>query len=347
MTKRKNKIKVKVSNNTTNTLIKVAGLGIVSYLAFKMLSNNEYGLAYLGGSSSGYTGSGTDFSGLGLSDFLPFMQETPPTFNISNPPIPSSFFINPDTVLPNYSIVPPIDNTIPPNTIPPDNTTKKDITVGNTSSSLLTNLFNPDYWLGSVGKDLPQDEYNLRSQNNSRYALFRTPAEFINAGVNPLGFLINRFKSTSGSGGGGGCSSGNCPTTNDTPFTIDLTTKKTAIINSGNTGVTAQSFLTSLRNEGIAPRTITYTQNIMTPMEYVDYYNKKLAVIEQNAQNKLAASLASGNCGPAISTNACTGATRTTNYSNIVSNTANQSTRYYENTIATTKKELITVEMRR
>nr|HPJ87237.1 hypothetical protein [Candidatus Pacearchaeota archaeon] len=92
MTKRKNKIKVKVSNNTTNTLIKVAGLGIVSYLAFKMLSNNENGLAYLGGSSSGYTGSGTDFSGLGLSDFLPFMQETPPTFVVNNPPLPTGFF---------------------------------------------------------------------------------------------------------------------------------------------------------------------------------------------------------------------------------------------------------------
>ena len=92
MTKRKNKIKVKVSNNTTDTLIKVAGLGIVSYLAFKMLSNNENGLAYLGGSSSGYTGSGTDFSGLGLSDFLPFMQETPPTFVVNNPPLPTGFF---------------------------------------------------------------------------------------------------------------------------------------------------------------------------------------------------------------------------------------------------------------
>ena len=334
--------KVKVSKDTGNTIIKVAGLGLVAFFAYKMIGNNET-VGLIGG---GYSGSGTDLSGI-----LPFLQETPPTFNISNPEIPSSFFINPDTVIDTNKII----NS--GNTPQETNETKKEFTVkrvpekivGNTSSSLLTNIFNPDYWLGSIGQNLPQDEYTLRQQNNSRYALFRTPEEFNNAGVNPLGFLINRFTpSNSGSGGGGGgCSSGNCPTTNDTPFTIDLTTKKTAIINSGNTGVTAQSFLTSLRNEGIAPTTITYTQIVMTPMEHSDYYNKKLAVIEQNAQNKLANSLASGNCASAISTNACSGATRTTNYSNIVSNTANQSTRYYENTIATTKKELISVEMSR
>ena len=108
-------------------------------------------------------------------------------------------------------------------------------------------------------------------------------------------------------------------------------TPSTPLINTNNNAnINAQSFLTAMR-QNIQSPTITYTKKAMTPMEYADYYNKKLAVIEQNAQNKLATSLASGNCGPAISTNACSGITRTTNYSNIVSNTANQSTRYYEN----------------
>lgn len=332
MTKRKNKIKVKVSNNTTNTLIKVAGLGIVSYLAFKMLSNNEYELAYLGGSSSGYTGSGTDFSDLGLSDFLPFMQETPPTFVVNNPPLPTGFFINPDTVIDTNKMI--NSGNIPEET----NETKKEFTVkrvpetivGNTSSSLLTNIFNPKFWIGSWGKDLSDEEYSLRQQNNARFAIFKTPTDFINAGVNPLEFLINKFKSTSGTGGGGGgCSSGNCPRTNDTPFTIDLTTKKTAIINSGNTGVTAQSFLTSLRNEGIAPRTITYTKKAMTPMEYGDFFNKNLAQLEREAQNKMATSLASGNCSPAIATNQCSGTKKSVNYAAAVAQTSER--RYYEN----------------
>lgn len=313
MTKRKNKIKVKVSNNTTNTLIKVAGLGIVSYLAFKMLSNNENGLAYLGGSSSGYTGSGTDFSDLGLSDFLPFMQETPPTFVVNNPPLPTGFFINPDTVIDTNKMI--NSGNIPEET----NETKKEFTVkrvpetivGNTSSSLLTNIFNPKFWVGSWGKDLSDEEYSLRQQNNARFAIFK-------------------FKSTSGTGGGGGgCSSGNCPRTNDTPFTIDLTTKKTAIINSGNTGVTAQSFLTSLRNEGIAPRTITYTKKAMTPMEYGDFFNKNLAHLEKEAQNKMATSLASRNCSPAIATNQCSGTKKSVNFATAVAQTSER--RYYEN----------------
>ena len=321
---------VKRKSVKTDTAIKVIAIGILGYIGLKTIPSLASGLGGATGGSGGYMGSGTDLSSIPAG----FFTETPPVFNITNTP-PDSFFINPDTVIDTNKII--NSGNIPKET----NETKKEFTVkrvpekivGNTSSSLLTNLFNPNYWVGSWGKELPSDEYTLRQQNNARFAIFKTPTDFINAGVNPLGFLINIFKSTSGSGGGGGgCRSGNCPTTNDTPFTIDLTTKKTAIINSGNTGVTAQSFLTSLRNEGIAPRTITYTPNIMTPMEYGDYFNKKLAVIEQNAQNKLATSLASGNCGPAISTNACSGITRTTNYSNIVSNTANQSTRYYENT---------------
>lgn len=345
MSKRKSP-KVKVSKDTGNTIIKVAGLGLVAFFAYKMIGNSDTTSVLLGG---GYSGSGTDLSGI-----LPFLQETPPTFNISNPEIPSSFFINPSDVLTTTSTT---GETVTQTKKELVTQTKKEFTtpkvpekiVGNTSSSLLTNLFNPNYWLGSWGKDLSTEEYKLRQENNSKFALFRTPTEFINAGVNPIGFLINRFSpSNSGSGGGGGgCRSGNCPKTNDTLFTVDLgTTKKTTTINQSSNFNTAEDFLKSLRNN-VQDRSITYTQNVMTPMEYGDYYNKKLAVIEQNAQNKLANSLASGNCGSAISTNACSGATRTTNYSNIVSNTANQSTRYYENTIANTKKELITVEMAR
>lgn len=341
MTKRKKKIKVKVSNNTTNTLIAVAGLGIVSYLAFKMLSNNENGLAYLGGSSSGYTGSGTDFSGLGLSDFLPFMQETPPTFNISNPPIPSSFFINPSDVINQTST----GTTETPDTIE----TKKEFSikrvpetvVGNTSSNLLSNLFNPNYWLGSWGSELPKDEYTLRQQNNAKFALFRTPTEFINAGVNPLGLLINRFSNnSSGSGGGGGgCSSGRCPKYDDNvSFTVDLSgnrtsnmfyTPSTPLINTNNNAnIDAQSFLTAMRRN-IQPTTITYTKKAMTPMEYSDFFNKNLAQLEREAQNKMATSLASGNCSPAIATNQCSGTKKSVNYATAVAQTSER--RYYEN----------------
>ena len=364
MTKRKNKIKVKVSDNTTNTLIKVAGLGIVSYLAFKMLSNNEYGLAYLGGSSSGYTGSGTDFSGLGLSDFLPFMQETPPTFVVNNPPLPTGFFTPSDEGLNTPSdegLNTPIskkDEVIKffeekkPITFTPAGLLKDDNFNDDGSNNF--SILNPSSWVKSK-KGQPLRIFGLTFEAGG------TPLGTgfkINTPLNePIrNFLIKNIPFLNIPAVAGGCSSGRCPKYDDNvSFTVDLSgnrtsnmfyTPSTPLINTNNNAnINAQSFLTSLRNEGIAPRTITYTQKIMTPMEHSDYYNKKLAVIEQNAQNKLATSLASGNCGPAISTNACSGATRTTNYSNIVSNTANQSTRYYENTIATTKKELITIEM--
>jgi hypothetical protein len=342
MTKRKNKIKVKVSNNTTNTLIKVAGLGIVSYLAFKMLSNNENGLAYLGGSSSGYTGSGTDFSGLGLSDFLPFMQETPPTFVVNNPPLPTGFFTPSDTVIDTNKIN--NSGNIPELT----NETKKEFTVkrvpetivGNTTNSNLTNIFNPKFWFGSWGKELPEDEYTLRQQNYARFAIFKTPTDFINAGVNPLGFLINIFKSTSGSGGGGGgCSSGNCPKYDDNvSFTVDLSgnrtsnmfyTPSTPLINTNNNAnINAQSFLTAMR-QNIQSPTITYTKKAMTPMEYGDFFNKNLAQLEREAQNKMATSLASGNCSPAIATNQCSGTKKSVNYATAVAQTSER--RYYEN----------------
>ena len=340
MTKRKNKIKVKVSNNTTNTLIKVAGLGIVSYLAFKMLSNNENGLVYLGGSSSGYTGSGTDFSGLGLSDFLPFMQETPPTFVVNNPPLPTGFFINPNDVLTTTSTNGEVTETL----------TKKEFTapkvpetvVGNTSSNLLTNLFNPNYWFGSMGKDLSQDEFTLRQQNNAKFALFRAPTEFINTGVNPLGFLITRFSNNSSNGtggGGGGCPSGRCPKYDDNvSFTVDLSgnrtsnmfyTPSTPLINTNNNAnINAQSFLTAMR-QNIQSPTITYTKKAMTPMEYGDFFNKNLAQLEREAQNKMATSLASGNCSPAIATNQCSGTKKSVNYATAVAQTSER--RYYEN----------------
>ena len=365
MTKRKNKIKVKVSNNTINTLIKVAGLGIVSYLAFKMLPNNENGLVYLGGSSSGYTGSGTDFSGLGLSDFLPFMQETPPTFVVNNPPLPTGFFTPSDEGLNT-----PSDEGLNTPISKKDEVIKffeekKPITF--TPAGLLKDdNFNDD---GSNNFSIIKPASWVKSKKGQPLRIFGLTFE---AGGTPLGtgfkintplnepirnFLIKNIPFLNIPAVAGGCSSGQCPKYDDNvSFTVDLSgnrtsnmfyTPSTPLINTNNNAnINAQSFLTSLRNEGIAPRTITYTQNIMTPMEYVDYYNKKLAVIEQDAQNKLATSLASRNCGPAISTNACSGKTRTTDYRNIVSNSASQSTRYYENTIANTKKELIRVEMR-
>jgi len=344
MTKRKNKIKVKVSNNTTNTLIKVAGLGIVSYLAFKMLSNNENGLAYLGGSSSGYTGSGTDFSGLGLSDFLPFMQETPPTFVVNNPPLPTGFFTPSDeglnTPISKKDEVIKFFEEKKPITFTPAGLLKDDNFNDDGSNNF--SILNPSSWVKSK-KGQPLRIFGLTFEAGG------TPLGTgfkINTPLNePIrNFLIKNIPFLNIPAVAGGCSSGQCPKYDDNvSFTVDLSgnrtsnmfyTPSTPLINTNNNAnINAQSFLTAMR-QNIQSPTITYTKKAMTPMEYGDFFNKNLAQLEREAQNKLATSLASRNCGPAISTNPCTGKTRITDYRNIVSNTANQSTserRYYEN----------------
>ena len=347
MTKRKNKIKVKVSDNTTNTLIKVAGLGIVSYLAFKMLSNNEYGLAYLGGSSSGYTGSGTDFSGLGLSDFLPFMQETPPTFVVNNPPLPTGFFIPYDEGLNT-----PFDEGLNTPISKKDEVIKffeekKPITF--TPAGLLKDdNFNDD---GSNNFSILNPSSWVKSKKGQPLRIFGLTFE---AGGTPLGtgfkintplnepirnFLIKNIPFLNIPAVAGGCSSGRCPKYDDNvSFTVDLSgnrtsnmfyTPSTPLINTNNNAnINAQSFLTAMR-QNIQPRTITYTKKAMTPMEYGDFFNKNLAQLEREAQNKMATSLASGNCSPAIVTNQCSGTKKSVNYATAVAQTSER--RYYEN----------------
>ena len=351
MTKRKNKIKVKVSNNTTNTLIAVAGLGIVSYLAFKMLSNNENGLVYLGGSNSGYTGSGTDFSGLGLSDFLPFMQETPPTFVVNNPPLPTGFFTPSDEGLNTPSdegLNTPIskkDEVIKffkekePITFTPAGLLKDDNFDDDGSNNF--SILNPFSWIKSK-KGQPLRIFGLTFEAGG------TPLGTgfkINTPLNePIrNFLIKNipFLNIPGGdgsgGGGGGCSSGQCPKYDDNvSFTVDLSgnrtsnmfyTPSTPLINTNNiANIDAQSFLTAMR-QNIQPTTITYTKKAMTPMEYGDYFNKYLAPLEREIQNKIAAS--SANCSPAICTNPCTGTKKSVNYATAVAQTSER--RYYEN----------------
>jgi len=359
MTKRKNKIKVKVSNNTTNTLIKVAGLGIVSYLAFKMLSNNENGLVYLGGSNSGYTGSGTDFSGLGLSDFLPFMQETPPTFVVNNPPLPTGFFTPSDEGLNTPSdegLNTPIskkDEVIKffeekePITFTLAGLLKKLITF--TPPGLLKDdNFNDD---GSNNFSILNPFSWIKSKKGQPLRIFGLTFE---AGGTPLGtgfkintplnepirnFLIKNIPFLNIPAVAGGCSSGQCPKYDDNvSFTVDLSgnrtsnmfyTPSTPLINTNNNAnINAQSFLTAMR-QNIQSPTITYTKKAMTPMEYGDFINKNLAQLEREAQNKMAASLASGNCAPAICTNQCTGRKKSVDFATVVAQTSER--RYYEN----------------
>ena len=336
---RKNKRKVKVSNNTTNTLIAVAGLGIVSYLAFKMLSNNENGLPYLGGSSSGYTGSGTDFSGLGLSDFLPFMQETPPTFVVNNPPLPTGFFIPSDeglnTPISKKDEVIKFFEEKEPITFTPAGLLKDDNFDDDGSNNF--SILNPSSWIKSK-KGQPLRIFGLTFEAGG------TPLGTgfkINTPLNePIrNFLIKNIPFLNIPAVAGGCSSGQCPKYDDNvSFTVDLSgnrtsnmfyTPSTPLINTNNNAnINAQSFLTTLR-QNTAPTTITYTKKTMTPMEYGDFFNKNLAQLEREAQNKMAASLASGNCGSAICTNACSGTKKSVNYATAVAQTSER--RYYEN----------------
>lgn len=347
MTKRKNKIKVKVSNNTTNTLIKVAGLGIVSYLAFKMLSNNENGLAYLGGSSSGYTGSGTDFSGLGLSDFLPFMQETPPTFVVNNPPLPTGFFINPDeglnTPISKKDEVIKFFEEKEPITFTPAGLLKDDNFNDDGSNNF--SILNPSSWVKSK-KGQPLRIFGLTFEAGGTPLgtgfKINTPLNepIRNFLIEPIrNFLIKNIPFLNIPAVAGGCSSGQCPKYEDNvSFTVDLSgnrtsnmfyTPSTPLINTNNNAnINAQSFLTAMR-QNIQSPTITYTKKAMTPMEYGDFFNKNLAQLEREAQNKMATSLASGNCSPAIATNQCSGTKKSVNYATAVAQTSER--RYYEN----------------
>lgn len=347
MTKRKNKIKVKVSNNTTNTLIKVAGLGIVSYLAFKMLSNNEYELAYLGGSSSGYTGSGTDFSGLGLSDFLPFMQETPPTFVVNNPPLPTGFFINPDeglnTPISKKDEVIKFFEEKEPITFTPAGLLKDDNFNDDGSNNF--SILNPSSWVKSK-KGQPLRIFGLTFEAGGTPLgtgfKINTPLNepIRNFLIEPIrNFLIKNIPFLNIPAVAGGCSSGQCPKYEDNvSFTVDLSgnrtsnmfyTPSTPLINTNNNAnINAQSFLTAMR-QNIQSPTITYTKKAMTPMEYGDFFNKNLAQLEREAQNKMATSLASGNCSPAIATNQCSGTKKSVNYATAVAQTSER--RYYEN----------------
>jgi len=327
--------KVKVSKETGNTAIKIVGLGIVSYFAFKMLSGNSE-TGYFGGSSSGYSGSGTDLSGLES-----FFAETPPVFNISNTP-PENFFYSVDTskVIDDYNKT-------------TENLTKKEFSVartpnetivGNTSNSLLTNILNPNYWFGSVGEILPENEYKLRSDNYSQFSILKGNNPVTNILANAWNSPTNPLKIFNIPSVAGGCSSGTCPNSSDTDFNISLTpaTKKEITSYNPDNFISAQSFLTTLRNEGISPTTVNYTKKAYDVYSSVDNANKTLSYATE-IQNKLATGLASNNCSPAIATNACSGSKKSINYANTVSS----GVRYYENTIANTPSHLISVEMSR
>jgi hypothetical protein len=336
----------------TDTAIKIAGLGLVGFFALKMLTPKD---SDLGSGSGYYSGSGTDLSGI-----LPFLQETPPTFNITNPEIPSGFFINPDTVLTKKDVTTETTNSINDTFLPSRSSLLKvNTTVGNTTDNNLVNILNPEFWLGNRNKILSESEYNLRSDNYSKYRLFKTPTDLVNASVNPLGFIINLFKpSSSGSGGGGGgCPDNICKKENTINTNVNLTTKNLVrpITNYVSNNQTANNYLSSIRenkntlgiyNTSPAISKISeneyYITNSQNLGKYYDYSKKEfvtdLSNVERAIQSNYATNLASGNCGSATSVNACSGTKKETNYNQLQSS----NNRYYENTgTSLTRKDLV------
>lgn len=334
--------KIKVSKDTGNTVIKVAGLGLVAFFAYKMFANNENSTGFLGG---GYSGSGTDLSGI-----LPFFQETPPVFNISNPPIPNSFFIDTSTALSDITEPTKKEKLIE------ETNKEKSIEWGvgipyDTSNSVVEKFLgylNPQSW----GKIPTEKQYNEMVADYSQFSIFNSKqAKNLGGSIIsslipfPISLLLNATPASA-------CPSGKCPTVYNSDYNysnpkLDIpsfqssftvyTPKKSITSYSTNDFVNAQSFLGELR-KNVAPTTVTYTKKDYDVHSETRRINEILAN-NVTAQNKLATSLASGNCGNAISTNQCTGTKKETNYATTVSS----GVRYYENTRANTPSHLITV----
>ena len=331
--------KVKVSKDTGNTIIKVAGLGLVAFFAYKMLGKSETGGLMGGGlMGGGYSGSGTDLSGI-----LPFLQETPPVFNISNTP-PSNF----GGALTPEQITAVIDGT----------SSKKDITANggalletgwsangadwikpNDTIGNFIRSTNPSNW----GQTLSEEQYKSMSDNYSKYSIFKGNNPIIKIIANAWNSPINPFNLPSVSANSN-CIA--CKKLKDEVYgtqTVEITEFKPSKFysvsdNQSKSFTTAQSYLTDLRQGGFSPTTVNYTKKERTVFEEVDFFNNVLAPIERQAQNKLATSLASGNCGPAICTNACSGTKKSVNYATTVSS----GTRYYENSgTSLTRSDLI------
>lgn len=345
----------------TDTAIKIAGLGLVGFFALKMLTPKKD--SDLGSGSGYYSGSGTDLSGI-----LPFLQETPPTFNITNPEIPSSFFINPSDVL-----------------------TKKDVTTETTSETVTEtkkdfttlripedykipeqnnfNILNPLSWIRvnrnnnnsggilNIIKPISNDNPLVTGLIIPTIANNRT--NLWNASINPLGFIINRFSpSNSGSGGGGGgCPDNICKKENTINTNVNLRTENLVrpITNYVSNNQTANSYLSSIRenkntlsiyNTSPAISKISeneyYITNSQNLGKYYNYSKKEfvtdLSNVERAIQSNYATNLASGNCGSATSVNACSGTKKETNYNQLQSS----NNRYYENTgTSLTRKDLV------
>lgn len=355
----------------------IAGLGLVGIIGYFLLTNGSKMIdAISGGGSgtySGYSGSGTDLSGIPAG----FFTETPPVFNITNTP-PDSFFSTPN-------IIDESGNTIS------TETTKKEFTTRRIPDMKITdmkipevfkipeqnnfNIFNPKSWIRvnqnnnnsggilNIIKPISDDKplvtgliFNItpEQKTNLYKSIWNTP-------TNPLKIFTN-LGSVSAGCSGGTCKKDYNTTPAEIPFNIDLTTPNLnkPLVYGGNNTETAGVYIASLRSQNktnglsvwgdnpVLTRTgentylVTNSQNLG---KYYDYSKKEYVTdfsnVERSIQSDQALKLAGGNCGSATSINQCSGVKRSVSYGNTPSST----TRYYENTIANTKKELIRVEM--
>lgn len=358
----------------------IAGLGLVGIIGYFLLTNGSKMIdAISGGGSgtySGYSGSGTDLSGIPEG----FFTEQQPVFNISNPEIPNIF----------------ITNGGEDGGAETEDLTKKDITTGETENKVFGlsripkqdsfNILNPLSWINAKPNPTPNilsnyikpvsdsplatglifpslKKYSIWNEDNTlKTGVFsKIFINAVNTPTNPLKFLFN-LGSVSAGCSGGTCKKDYNTTPAEIPFNIDLTTPNLnkPLVYGGNNTETAGVYIASLRSQNktnglsvwgdnpVLTRTgentylVTNSQNLG---KYYDYSKKEYVTdfsnVERAIQSDQALKLAGGNCGSATSINQCSGVKRSVSYGNTPSST----TRYYENTVANTKKELITIEM--
>lgn len=335
----------------------IAGLGLVGIIGYFLLTNGSKMIdAISGGGSgtySGYSGSGTDLSGIPAG----FFTETPPVFNITNTP-PDSFFSTPslsDGETKKYNSVTALGETVTPRGI---DITPNNVNWSSTGASWITdnpisnfiNSMKPANW----GQDLSENQYTKMTNDYSSLSIFKN--ENVKNGAKSLGgflasavipFPLNLLINAPAVAGG--CSGGSCPYITDTNIEMiqieTLPSKKEQTLINDNNIDNAQSYLLNLRKSSSSNNFWSSTpvinqvdkntyviQNSQNLPKYYDYSKKAmvtdLSSVERTIQNKFATDLARNNCGSATSVNACSGTKKSVNYATTVSS----GTRYYENT---------------
>lgn len=351
---------VKRKSVKTDTAIKVIAIGILGCIGLKTIPSLASGLGGYGGSggSGGYMGSGTDLSSIPAG----FFTETPPVFNITNTP-PDSFFSTPSLsdgeTKKDVSVATLGGSDITPNT-------NLGVTKIEPIEPQPFNLSNPSTWVSATPvENNPLNKIAIPISNNplatgirfpflSKYNIWNNDngkklGGFLASAVIPfpLNLLVNAPAVA------GGCSGGSCPTydgnSTKKDFTVEVTTntfsKPISLTPSNNT---ASSLIANLRNNSSTPNVLNNTwganpvlsrindneyliTNSQNMPKYYDYSKKSMVIdysdVERAIQSNIATAKASGNCGNAVSVNACSGTKKSVNYAN----TPSSSTRYYEN----------------